>query len=222
MNGDGHLDLVAAHIGFENRVYLGDGAGNFGAGTDISADTNLTSSIAAGDVNGDGALDVIAGDSSFAVAGSASYFDVTVDGKAYIGTPPTCRSDHSVHVIANDDARVVALAGADVASNTIEHRPVGREPEHPAAPWRPMCWATSARRRATARSKAARSCFVQAIARDDLVTLRVRRRRAPATSASRRRPRRRAWTARSTRTSDPVRNVTVRNAGDVARTSACG
>src|SRR5262249_54812981 len=118
MNGDGHLDLVAAHVGFENRVYLGDGAGHFDAGTDISSDTNLTSSIAAGDVNGDGAPDVIAGDSSFAIAGSASFFDVAVENKAWIGEAADVWSDHSVRVIANDEARVVALAGQAVDSNT--------------------------------------------------------------------------------------------------------
>ena len=37
---------------------------------DISEDTHFTSSIAAGDVDADGNMDIVAGDSSFAVAGS--------------------------------------------------------------------------------------------------------------------------------------------------------
>ncbi len=169
MNGDGHLDLVAAHIGFENRVYLGDGAGNFADGTDVSSDTNLTSSIAAGDVNGDGAPDVVAGDSSFAVAGSASYFDVKVDGKAYIGDAADVRSDHSVLVIAEDGARVVGLAGAAVESNTSS---IGLSAASPNILRRLEAYVLGDVRPAQGDGpfEGGEELLVQAIARDDLLT----------------------------------------------------
>jgi len=117
MNGDGHLDLVTASLGLTKRLYLGDGTGGFGSGSDISSDTNVTSSIAAGDVDGDGDLDLVAGDSSFAIAASVSRFDVAINSKAYIGAGAVVKTDGSVSVSAMDAAGVTALAGASVTSN---------------------------------------------------------------------------------------------------------
>jgi hypothetical protein len=75
VNGDGMLDVVTgnrgdaddANGGELNRVYLNDGAGNFpgaqytGEGTPWGSDTNPTYSLALGDVNGDGWLDLVTG-----------------------------------------------------------------------------------------------------------------------------------------------------------------
>ncbi len=171
MNGDGHLDLVTANLGFTNRVYLGDGAGHFGPGADISADAHFTSSVAAGDVDGDGARDVIAGDSSFAAAGSASYFDVAVNGKAYIGAGAKVTTDSSVFVHIEDDADVVALAGSDVSSNTPA---IGLSLASPNIVRRMEAYVQGEVRPAQGSGLAApQGLFISAIANDDLLTYAV-------------------------------------------------
>ena len=67
VDGDGNLDLVAGNYGQRNRLYLNNGtAAPFSgvAGSDISIDTHMTTSIRLGDVDGDGALDLLAGNYS--------------------------------------------------------------------------------------------------------------------------------------------------------------
>ncbi len=64
VDGDGDLDLVAGNDGQANRLYLNNGTTdpfNGVSGTDISADAHATSSVALGDVDGDGDLDLVAG-----------------------------------------------------------------------------------------------------------------------------------------------------------------
>jgi len=67
VDGDGDLDLVSANYGQPNRLYLNDGNGVFGnglggnSGSDISTDNHATRAITLGDVDGDGDLDLIAG-----------------------------------------------------------------------------------------------------------------------------------------------------------------
>ena len=66
VDGDGDLDLVAGNYGQANRLYLNNGTADpFSGvtGTDISADAHNTMSIALGDVDGDGDLDLVAGNS---------------------------------------------------------------------------------------------------------------------------------------------------------------
>jgi len=63
VDGDGHIDVVSGNRDQVNRLYLNDGStdplsftGNY-----ISSDTHSTWSIASGDVNGDGHIDIVAG-----------------------------------------------------------------------------------------------------------------------------------------------------------------
>ncbi len=64
VDGDGDLDLVAGNSGQANRLYLNNGTADpFSGvtGTDITADAHATYSVALGDVDGDGDLDLVAG-----------------------------------------------------------------------------------------------------------------------------------------------------------------
>lgn len=66
MNGDGLMDVVAGNAGQPNRLYLNDGTrAPFAAvtGSDVSADSDVTTAIALGDLDNDAQIDVVAGNS---------------------------------------------------------------------------------------------------------------------------------------------------------------
>ena len=70
LDRDGDLDVVVGNSGQTNQLYinyygdLGPESGGFATGWDITSDPSTTWSVALEDVNGDGDLDVVAGNAS--------------------------------------------------------------------------------------------------------------------------------------------------------------
>jgi hypothetical protein len=69
MDGDDHLDIVTANLNEQNAVYLNDGAGHF-PGTSVytrpfGTGSDSAGGLAVGDMDGDGHLDIVVGNSSW-------------------------------------------------------------------------------------------------------------------------------------------------------------
>jgi hypothetical protein len=103
VNKDGFLDIIEGNYsGQQSYVFLGDGTGNFSAvtGLAVGSGTHDTFSIAVGDLNGDGHLDIVQGNN-----GEVSYYylgDGTGNFSAVTATPLDAQA-HYTHALALAD-----------------------------------------------------------------------------------------------------------------------
>jgi hypothetical protein len=120
VDGDGDLDAVAGNAGQENRLYLNNGTADpFGGatGSDVTADAHETYAVALGDVDGDGDLDLVAGNHDQANRlylnnGSSDPFngvtgtDITADAHStYAISLGDADGDGDLDVVAGNDAQ---------------------------------------------------------------------------------------------------------------------
>ena len=103
VDGDGHLDLVAGNNGQPNKLYLNDGSGGFPGintpGTAIGSETDTTFSVVLGDVDGDGDLDLVAGNED---QFNKLYLNDGSGGFAGTGTAIGSETEYTYSVILGD------------------------------------------------------------------------------------------------------------------------
>ncbi|HET6202174.1 MAG TPA: FG-GAP-like repeat-containing protein [Planctomycetota bacterium] len=124
VDGDGDLDAFVANNGRQNRIDLNDGGGVFTdvTGTGLPAPVEDTEAVALGDVDGDGDLDALVGNST--ASGPAAPDRLYLNGGAGVFTDATSTSlpaplDPTLAVALGDvdgDGDLDALAGNSATS----------------------------------------------------------------------------------------------------------
>ncbi|MCI0581666.1 MAG: FG-GAP-like repeat-containing protein, partial [Chloroflexi bacterium] len=129
VDGDDDRDLLVGNLGQPNRLYLNNGAGVFGPGSNVGPDGRFTSSLALGDVDRDGSPDVVAGSvrPSIGVSGSASSLNLNHAVEAFIGAgatveevsrSPSVEAGRTVRVDADAAVAISAVVGAAAGGGT--------------------------------------------------------------------------------------------------------
>jgi photosystem II stability/assembly factor-like uncharacterized protein len=106
IDGNGQTDAVFANYGSQNKVYLNTGGGVFtdSTATLLPADTDASSAVALGDLNGDGTLDMV-----FANYGGQN--------RVYIFNAGSYQ-DQTAVILPTDTAATTAVRLADVDNDT--------------------------------------------------------------------------------------------------------
>jgi FG-GAP-like repeat len=141
VDGDGDLDIVVGNWSERNVVYLNDGAGNFynglitcGVTTGVrcfGAEMNSTEGLALGDMDGDGDLDVVAGNYVDSIAKNGQNIIYVNDGAGYFadGRPFGTGSNKTMSVAVGDidsDGDLDIVTGNWMEANVVyRNRQIG-------------------------------------------------------------------------------------------------
>ncbi|MBL4631175.1 MAG: VCBS repeat-containing protein, partial [Paraglaciecola sp.] len=106
IDGDGDLDVLAGNgdgfFGNANRVYLNNGDGTFATGAEISIDTNRTYSLITADIDGDGDMDVLAGNGDGFFGNANRVYLNNGDGTFATGTEISIDTNRTYSLITAD------------------------------------------------------------------------------------------------------------------------
>ena len=126
VDGDGDLDLVAGNDRQTNKLYLNDGSGGFPGintpGTAIGSETDSTISVVLGDVDGDGDLDLVAGNDEQT---NKLYLNDGTSVNGGFNTPGTAigsETDETLSVVLGDvngDGHLDLVAGNSGQTNKL-------------------------------------------------------------------------------------------------------
>lgn len=134
VDNDGDLDVIVAAAGiglpiandtrFTNRVYLNDGTGTLTPGMDLGADMEVTNVVVAGDVDGNGLIDIIAGNEDRDADNTA--FGAPTRLYRNIGTPSGAAPVQQLHATAvsvrvDTETAPIAAVTLDAALETGLH-----------------------------------------------------------------------------------------------------